>query len=160
MANYQSTKPAAADQLNNSQDDIQKNFEAIKDLIDVNHETFAGGAGNEGKHKWTTFPEQGTDLTAAPETLANEVGKFGITVNNILPGATRTERLNEIIGNRAKKRGKTENEIVEEMLKEIPARRFGEPQELAYAAAFLASPSAAFINGVSLAVDGGRISCL
>jgi len=46
------------------------------------------------------------------------------------------------------------------MLKEIPSQRFGEPQELAYAAAFLASPSAAYINGVSLAVDGGRINCL
>ncbi len=94
------------------------------------------------------------------KTLANEVGKLGITVNNVLPGATKTERLYEIIGNRAKKRGETENVIVEEMLKEIPARRFGEPQELAYATAFLASPSAAYINGVSLAVDGGRISCL
>ena len=94
------------------------------------------------------------------KTLANEVGKHGITVNNILPGATKTERLYEIIGNRAKKRGETENVIVEEMLKDIPARRFGEPQELAYAAAFLASPSAAYINGVSLAVDGGRINCL
>ena len=94
------------------------------------------------------------------KTLANEVGKYGITVNNVLPGATKTERLNEIIANRTKKRGTTENEIVEEMLKEIPAQRFGEPQELAYAAAFLASPSAAYINGVSLAVDGGRIGCL
>lgn len=94
------------------------------------------------------------------KTLANEVGKFGITVNNILPGATKTERLYEIIKNRATKRGKTEIEIVSEMTNEIPARRFAEPEELAYAAAFLSSPSASYINGVSLAVDGGRIGCL
>ncbi len=94
------------------------------------------------------------------KTLANEVGRFGITVNNILPGATKTERLYEIIKNRAFKRGKKEIEIVSEMMNEIPARRFAEPEELAYAAAFLASPSASYINGVSLAVDGGRIGCL
>ena len=94
------------------------------------------------------------------KTLANEVGRFGITVNNILPGATKTERLYEIIKNRAFKKGKTEIEIVSEMTNEIPARRFAEPEELAYAAAFLASSSASYINGVSLAVDGGRIGCL
>ena len=94
------------------------------------------------------------------KTLANEVGRFGITVNNILPGATKTERLYEIIKNRAFKKGKTEIEIVSEMTNEIPARRFAEPEELAYTAAFLASQSASYINGVSLAVDGGRIGCL
>ena len=94
------------------------------------------------------------------KTLATEVGRFGITVNNILPGATKTERLYEIIKNRAFKKGKTEIEIVSEMTNEIPARRFAEPEELAYAAAFLASSSASYINGVSLAVDGGRIGCL
>jgi len=76
MANYQPTKPAAIDQLNDSQDDIQKNFEAIKDLIDVNHETFAGGAGDEGKHKYVTMPEQGVDVTSAPQTLANETAIY------------------------------------------------------------------------------------
>jgi len=94
------------------------------------------------------------------KTLANEVGRFGITVNNILPGATKTERLYEIIKNRADKRGKTEEDIIQEMTDEIPARRFAEPGELAYAAAFLASPLASYINGVSLTVDGGRIGCL
>jgi len=94
------------------------------------------------------------------KTLANEVGRFGITVNNLLPGATKTERLYEIIKDRAIKRGKTEEDVVQKMTEEIPARRFAEPEELAYAAAFLASPSASYINGVSLAVDGGRIGCL
>lgn len=94
------------------------------------------------------------------KTLANEVGKYGITVNNVLPGATKTERLYSLIKGKADRENKTVNEIEKEMIKEIPAGRFGEPQELAYAAAFLASPSAAYINGISLAVDGGRISCL
>ena len=94
------------------------------------------------------------------KTLANEVGRFGITVNNILPGSTKTERLYEIIKNRSDKRGTTKDNIIQEMTDEIPARRFAEPEELAYAAAFLASPSASYINGVSLAVDGGRIGCL
>jgi len=94
------------------------------------------------------------------KTLANEVGRFGITVNNLLPGATKTERLYEIIKDRAIKRGKTEEDVVQKMTEEIPARRFAEPEELAYAAAFLASSSASYINGISLTVDGGRIGCL
>jgi hypothetical protein len=76
MANYQNTKPAAADQLNQSQADIQQNFLAIDDLINVDHEDFNGGATPEGKHKQVTFPEQGTDITAAPQTLVNETAIY------------------------------------------------------------------------------------
>jgi 3-oxoacyl-[acyl-carrier protein] reductase len=94
------------------------------------------------------------------KTLANEVGKFGITVNNVLPGATKTERIYELIKAKALMSGKTEREVSDVIMGEIPAGRFAEPEELAYAAAFLASPSAAYINGISLAVDGGRIACL
>jgi len=94
------------------------------------------------------------------KTLANEAGKFGITVNNVLPGATKTERIYELIKAKASMSGKTEREISDVMMSEIPAGRFAEPEELAYAAAFLASSSASYINGVSLAVDGGRIGCL
>ncbi len=90
------------------------------------------------------------------KTLANELGAFGITVNNVLPGATRTQRLVTIISNNATKKSKTENEIEQEMIHEIPAGRFGEPAEIAAVAAFLASPAAAYVNGVSIAVDGGR----
>lgn len=94
------------------------------------------------------------------KTLANEVGKYGITVNNILPGATSTQRLESIIKNKANKNAKTETEVADEMLGEIPLKRFAGPEEIANAVAFLASPAAAYITGVNLPVDGGRLSCL
>ncbi len=94
------------------------------------------------------------------KTLAGELGSFGITVNNVLPGATKTTRLATIIEDRAKKSGKTLEEISKKMISDIPVRRFAEPEEIAYAVAFLASPAAAYINGVSLPVDGGRTLCL
>ena len=94
------------------------------------------------------------------KTLASELGPFGITVNNVLPGYTQTERLEEIIQSWAQKQGKTEDEIIEGMQAGTPARRFASPEETAFAVAFLASPSAAYINGINLPVDGGRTSCL
>lgn len=90
------------------------------------------------------------------KTLANELGKFGITVNNVLPGATATGRLETIIENKSKALGKTIEEIEEEMKSEIPARRFAKPEEIANAVAFLASPAAGYINGINVPVDGGR----
>lgn len=94
------------------------------------------------------------------KTLANELGPFGITVNNVLPGATSTQRLSSIIENKANKSGKTIAEMEEEMKSEIPARRFADASEVAATAAFLASPSAGYINGVNIPVDGGRTGCL
>ena len=94
------------------------------------------------------------------KTLATELAPFGITVNNILPGATKTERLTGIISNKAEKTNKTQAEAEAEMLQEIPAARFGTPEELAYAATFLASPLAGYITGTNLVVDGGRTGCL
>ena len=94
------------------------------------------------------------------KTLANELAGFGITVNNVLPGATETERLSSIIQNKAEKTGKAQDAVSAEMLKEIPAGRFAKPEETAYAIAFLASPLAAYINGINLPVDGGRTGCL
>ncbi|MDF2192531.1 SDR family oxidoreductase [Paraflavitalea sp. CAU 1676] len=90
------------------------------------------------------------------KTLANELGQFGITVNNILPGLTKTQRLTSLIQNNAKRSNRSPDEIEKEMLKEIPARRFGEAAELAALAAFLAGPAAAYINGTSIPVDGGK----
>lgn len=90
------------------------------------------------------------------KTLANEVGKFGITVNNVLPGATATERLAGIIRNKSAKIGAAEDHVREEMIAEVPAGRIGEAHEVAAAIAFLASPAAAYINGINLPVDGGR----
>ena len=94
------------------------------------------------------------------KTLANELGQFGITVNNVLPGATETERLSSIIANKAKKTGKTEGEAAAAMKAQVPAGRFAQPWEVAAAATFLASPLAGYINGVNVPVDGGRTSCL
>ncbi|MFT4061004.1 MAG: SDR family oxidoreductase [Edaphocola sp.] len=90
------------------------------------------------------------------KTMANELGGFGITVNNVLPGATSTARLHSIIDNKAAKTSLGKDAVVEEMVAEIPAGRFGKPEEIAAVAAFLASPAAGYVNGVSIPVDGGR----
>jgi len=94
------------------------------------------------------------------KTLAGEVAAGGITVNNVLPGATRTERLVSILGAWAEQRGITREAMEQKMLESIPARRFAEPEEIGEAVAFLASPAAAYINGINLPVDGGRTASL
>lgn len=94
------------------------------------------------------------------KTLSAELGPMGITVNNILPGSTKTERIWALIDNRAKEQGKSNKEIEEGMKAQIPLRRFAETSEVAAAVAFLASPAAAYISGVSLPVDGGKINAL
>jgi 3-oxoacyl-[acyl-carrier protein] reductase len=91
------------------------------------------------------------------KTLANEVGPDGITVNNVLPGATNTDRLKSIIEKKAESSGKSEEAVVDAMQSAIPLRRFAEPEEVGATIAFLASPAAAYITGVALAVDGGRL---
>lgn len=90
------------------------------------------------------------------KTWANEVGKYGITVNNVLPGATLTGRLETIIQNKATKTQHSVDEVSKEMLAEIPMARFASASEIANAVCFLASPAAAYINGINLPVDGGR----
>lgn len=94
------------------------------------------------------------------KTLANELGAFGITVNNVLPGATNTQRLTEIAKVKADKTGQSIAAILNEMGQESPAKRIAEPQEVAAAVAFLASSAAAYINGINLPVDGGRTKSL
>ena len=94
------------------------------------------------------------------KTLATELGSFGITVNNVLPGATATERLSSIIDRKVASTGKDEAAVRESLLAEIPVGRFGEPGEIANAVAFLASPAASYINGTSVLVDGGRTQSL
>jgi 3-oxoacyl-[acyl-carrier protein] reductase len=94
------------------------------------------------------------------KTLAGELGEFGITVNNVLPGFTRTQRLASIIENKANKTGASIEKVEAEMQSEAPAKRFAEASEIANAIAFLASPAASYINGINLPVDGGRTASL
>ena len=94
------------------------------------------------------------------KTLATELAPFGITVNNVLPGATNTARLNSIASTKAEKTGETVDYILSEMAKESPMQRIAEPEEVAAAIAFLASSSAGYINGINLPVDGGRTKSL
>lgn len=94
------------------------------------------------------------------KTLATEVAGFGITVNNLLPGSTDTERLAEVFQSKAIQQNKSLEDIIAHEKSIIPAGRFGTPEEAAQAIAFLASPAAAYINGINLPVDGGRTGCL
>ena len=85
------------------------------------------------------------------KSLSNELGEYNITVNNVMPGYTETQRLRKLI---------EDNPIMTDVTKEIPLRRFGKPEEFAAAVAFLASDRASYITGVSLAVDGGWIKSI
>lgn len=94
------------------------------------------------------------------KTMSNELAPFGITVNNVLPGATATARLSSIIDNKVAKTGMDKDDATNEMIQEIPMKRFGQPEEIASLAAYLCSPSAAYLTGVSIPVDGGRTGSL
>lgn len=94
------------------------------------------------------------------KTWSNEVAKFGITVNNVLPGFTRTERLEELFYARARRQNIPIEAVEQAALAETPVGRFAQPQEIAAAVVFLCSDEAAYITGVSLPVDGGRITAI
>ncbi|MFD2725479.1 SDR family oxidoreductase [Hyunsoonleella rubra] len=94
------------------------------------------------------------------KTLSMEVAEFGITVNNVLPGFTDTERLTEIINIKAKLEDKSIEEMTEIMRHYTPAKRFAQPEETANAIVFLASGAAGYINGINVPVDGGRTKSL
>ena len=94
------------------------------------------------------------------KTLANELGKWNITVNNVLPGATATERLAAIISNDATRNNHTTDAVTLKIQATIPLNRFAEPHEIGGVIAFLASPAAAYITGINLPVDGGRTKSL
>lgn len=91
-------------------------------------------------------------------TLAKEVGKYGITVNGILPGIIRTDRVVQLAKDRAVREGKTLEEALSEYTKSIPLGRLGEPEEIGYLVAFLASEYGSYINGAMIPVDGGRLN--
>lgn len=94
------------------------------------------------------------------KTLANELGQFGITVNNVLPGYTKTARLDTVFSMRAKEQGKPVEEVARHLASTIPAGRFAEASEVAAAVAFLCTPAAGSINGINLPVDGGSTGSL
>lgn len=94
------------------------------------------------------------------KTLANEISRYSITVNNVLPGATNTSRLTSIVEKKVEKTGKSFEEVLLEMNNAVPMKRVAEPEETADAIAFLASPAAGYINGTNVPVDGGRTPVL
>jgi 3-oxoacyl-[acyl-carrier protein] reductase len=94
------------------------------------------------------------------KTLAGELGNFGITVNNVLPGFAMTGRLQSLMESRAEKQQRSIEEIEQDMVREIPAGRIGTPEEVAAAIAFLATPAASYINGINIPVDGGKTPAL
>lgn len=94
------------------------------------------------------------------KTMANELAVFGITVNNVLPGATHTQRLQSIMETKSANTKVAFDEVKEEMIEEIPMKRFAKPEEVANAIAFLASPAASYITGINVPVDGGRTGSL
>lgn len=94
------------------------------------------------------------------KTLANELGPFGITVNNVLPGFTRTQRLTQLLTATAQKTGKPEQEIEAEWIREVPLGRLADAQEVGDVIAFLCTPAASYITGINVPVDGGRTGSL
>ncbi len=94
------------------------------------------------------------------KTLANELGEFGITVNNVLPGATETGRLTAIAERKSSETGASVSDVIKNMGKASPLGRVAQPEEVANAICFLASPAASYINGINLPVDGGRTGSL
>ena len=94
------------------------------------------------------------------KTLSLELGSYGITVNNVLPGFTNTNRLKSLIEKKSSILGKSTSEVEKEMKKSVPLNRFGEAEEVANAVVFLSSPAASYISGINLPVDGGRTASL
>jgi 3-oxoacyl-[acyl-carrier protein] reductase len=90
------------------------------------------------------------------KSMSNELAQYGITVNSLLPGFIATTRLDAVATHFSQKAQVEKEVMVERMRSSVPAKRFGEPKEIAAVAAFLASPAASYVNGVSIPVDGGR----
>ena len=94
------------------------------------------------------------------KTLSYEVAQDGITVNNILPGFTKTARLDSIISSKSENFGISKDDVISNMISTIPIGRFGRPEEIADLLVFISSENASYINGVSIQVDGGRLETI
>jgi len=99
-------------------------------------------------------------MSSWAKTWSFEVAAFGITVNNVLPGYTDTDRLHTLIDKTAKRMGESAENIEDRWRALIPTGRFGQPEEIATVIAFLASPAASYVSGVNLPVDGGRLEAM
>ncbi len=127
-------------------------FGRIINIISVSVKQPIVGLGVSNTIRWA--------VASWAKTLANELGKFGITVNNVLPGYTLTGRLQQVNEMRAKTLNTSIAEVENALIKDIPTGRFATAEEVAAAAAFLCTPIAASINGINLPVDGGRLGSL
>ena len=94
------------------------------------------------------------------KTLSRELAPAGITVNNVLPGYTRTGRIDQVVAARMQRTGEDADAVLAAMRASVPAGRFAEPAETAGVIAFLCAPAAAYVTGVSLPVDGGRMASI
>ena len=124
-----------------------KNFGRIVNIISISVKAPIDNLGVSNTVRWA--------MASWAKTLSNEVAEYGITVNNILPGFTDTERLRSLLKSRAKNSNMTVKEISDNIISSIPSKRFGSPDEIADAALFLCCKSANYINGINLPVDGG-----
>ena len=167
--------PPAGSAIDATSDDFLKAFTAHLLCNQILVQAFVGGMKRDGYGRIINIistsvkiPIRGLGVSNTirgavanwAKTLSLELGQFGITVNNILPGATMTGRLEEVNRAKAEKSGKSFEQVNDEMKGEIPAGRLAEPHEVAAAAAFLACPAAGYINGINLPVDGGKTGSL
>ena len=130
----------------------RKNFGRIINIISTSVKQPIGGLGVSNTIRGA--------MANWSKTLASEVGSFGVTVNNVLPGATNTERLSGLIENISKKNNSSPEEVVKMMQKSIPLGRFADPNEIAHLVVFLCSEYANYITGINVPVDGGRTRSL
>jgi len=126
----------------------KENYGRIINIISISVKTPLKNLGVSNTVRWA--------VASWSKTMANELGQYNITVNNILPGYTNTQRIASMIEGNAGKLKVDKDEIKKDMEKDIPAGRFAEPEEIASVAAFLASPAASYVNGASIPVDGGK----
>ncbi|MCF7220277.1 SDR family oxidoreductase [Marilutibacter chinensis] len=130
----------------------QAGYGRIVNVISTSVKEPLSGLGVSNTTRWA--------VASWAKTLATELAPGGITVNNVLPGSTRTPRIEQIIDSSAARSGRDRDAVEAEMVAAIPMRRFARPEETAAAVAFLCSPAAAYITGINLPVDGGRTRSL